>query len=221
MNTSSKPVLVTLTAPSAGGKSYLYSHIRDVAKLPCLVSTTTRAPRAGEVDGVDYYFITEEESKRLEAEDQLAELAIYRGYRYGVTKQEFHTKLHQQGIAFLVVEPSGIDHYVKPALEAGAMHLNVYLDTPLDIRLDRFKARAIADMVESFYAPTGEAQLGSESLRVLETYLDRLTAILTVEETWKGLHNWDLIISGLDNPTRNSTLIQSAVMMKQIGCVRG
>ena len=87
-------VLVTLTAPTCAGKSYLLNYIRNDRKLPCLVSTTTRPARAGEVEGVDYFFISEEESKSIEADDDFAELAVYNGIRYGVTKAEFKSKLN-------------------------------------------------------------------------------------------------------------------------------
>ena len=97
----SQPILVTLTAPSCSGKSYLLNYIRDEAKMPCLVSTTTRAPRTGEQEGIDYYFISREQSKRYEIEDNFAELAIYNGTRYGVTKQEFKSKL-ETGLTFLI-----------------------------------------------------------------------------------------------------------------------
>jgi guanylate kinase len=198
-----KPVLVTITAPSAGGKSYLFNFIRDVAKLPCLISTTTRAPRAGEVDGVDYYFISDEESKGLEEANQLAELAIYRGIRYGVTKQEFHGKL-SDGLAFLIVEPSGIEHYVQPALDVGALHLNVFVQTPLEIRLKRFNERARNDMIAA-------VANGDDPLKVQTTNLNRLEAILTVEETWPTIHEWDLVISGEEKPEVNLELILIAV----------
>jgi guanylate kinase len=204
-NKNNIPVLITITAPSAGGKTFLYNYIRDVAKLPCLVSTTTRAPRANEVNGVDYYFITEEESMRLEATDSLAELAIYRGVRYGVTKHEFMSKL-SNGIAFLIVEPSGIDHYVKPALEAGALHLNVYLDTPLDVRLARFKERAAADALLAAMTMSPE-----KVYKTSDTYMDRLHAILTEEMTWPTICEWDQIISGLDTPEDNLKAILEGV----------
>jgi guanylate kinase len=197
-----KPVLVTLTAPSAGGKSFLYNYIRDVAKLPCLISTTTRAPRANEVNGVDYYFISEEESKRLEAEDKLAELAEYRGVRYGVTKEEFLSKL-SSGLAFLIVEPSGIDHYVKPALEAGALHHNVYISTPPEIRLARFKERSANDMTHALN--------GGDPMKVLNTSLDRLQAILTEEMGWSFIREWDQVISGEEKPEVNLRLILDGV----------
>jgi guanylate kinase len=203
-----RPVLITLTAPSATGKSYLFNYIRDVAKLPCLISTTTRAARSGEVEGLDYFFISEEESKRLEAEDQLAELAIYNGVRYGVTKQEFQSKL-SQGLAFLIVEPSGIDHYVKPALDVGAIHYKVYIHVDPQIRMKRFRDRAQADMLRAINVSRIH-QFGNADamiMKELNTSLNRLTTMLTEEIKWGQMHQWDRTIFGDKSPEENLEII--------------
>ena len=59
---SSTPLLVVVSAPSGAGKSTLCDNVR--AALPSVsraVTCTTREPRDGEADGVDYYFLGEEE----------------------------------------------------------------------------------------------------------------------------------------------------------------
>lgn len=198
---NSKPILVTITSPTAAGKSYLYSYIRDVAKLPCLVSTTTRPPRAGEVEGIDYFFITEEESLRLEAEDQFAELALYGGVRYGVTKTEFHSKL-AKGLAFLIVEPSGIDHYAKPATDIGATHYKIFIETPLETRVERFKARTFEDIRVATEA--GDGELVDKHVNA---YFKRLESMLTYELTWKDMASWSRVIDGRHTTKYNLDLI--------------
>ena len=59
------PTLITLTAPTCSGKSYL---LDALTKDWCsrIVSTTTRPPRPGECEGIDYHFISEEESRRIQ-----------------------------------------------------------------------------------------------------------------------------------------------------------
>lgn len=201
------PVLVTLTSPTAAGKSYLFNYIRDVAKMPCLISTTTRPARAGEQEGVDYFFISEEESKRMEAEDQFAELAIYRGVRYGVTKKEFHGKLNQ-GIAFLIVEPSGIDHYAKPAIDAGADHLKFYIHTDPEIRQQRFMERALSDLKQEIDRYAGDA---TAITKLFKSYMDRQRAVSTVEMQWGQAAQWDRILFGTESPETNLKIILDTV----------
>lgn len=200
-----KPVLVTLTACSAGGKSYLFDYIRDVAKLPCLISTTTRAPRANEVHGRDYFFITEEESIKLEQEGGLAELAIYNGCRYGVTNEEFHSKL-KSGLAFLIVEPSGIDHYAKPAVDVGAHHHKVWVEVDLQTRMNRFTQRAQNDIIKAAMTMNPD-----EISKAVNTALKRQKSMLTEELGWFNMAKWDRVVDGEDTPDRNLALILSDV----------
>ena len=197
-------VLVTITAPSASGKSYLLNHIRS-AGYPCLVSTTTRAPRKGEVEGVDYYFISDEHSRRIEEYNGFAELAVYRGIRYGVTKTEFHNKL-DTGFAFLIVEPTGIDHYVQPALDVGAMHLKYFIHCDLETRLERMKQRMISDLE---YSPADNA-------KIVSTHLDRIKAMFTVEQSWFTMHEWTRVLSGTHSPADNLAIILADVAKAQV-----
>jgi guanylate kinase len=199
-----KPILVTLTAPTCGGKSYLYNYIRDVAKLPCLISTTTRAPRVGEVEGLDYFFISQEESERLEREEQFAELAIYNNVRYGVTKEEFNGKLGQ-GLAFLIVEPTGIEHYAKPATDAGALHHKVYVHTDPAVRLQRFRDRTNIDMLRSLTHL--DPSIVERVMKELNTSLNRLTTMLTQEIHWGTMVKWDRTVFGTDEPEKNLQII--------------
>lgn len=209
------PILVTLTSPTAAGKSYLFNYIRDVAKLPCLISTTTRAPRANEVEGVDYYFIDEATSLQMEQRDQFAELVTYRGVRYGVTREEFMGKL-SKGIAFLIVEPNGIEHYVAPALEQGALHLKYYIHTDFEVRFERFKERMAADVDGALSKRTNGNIVEEQSKRdavqkIITSYTDRLVAMTTEECKWGAAVQWDRVLFGVNSPEDNLKIILSDV----------
>ncbi|GAB3226808.1 guanylate kinase [Mycolicibacterium hippocampi] len=72
--------VVVLSGPSAVGKSTVVRCLRE--RLPDLyfsVSVTTRAPRPGEVDGVDYFFVTDQQFQHLVDEDALLEWADIHG----------------------------------------------------------------------------------------------------------------------------------------------
>ena len=120
-----KPVLVTITAPSAAGKSHLLKHIQQQG-YPCLVSTTTRTARSEEVHGQDYYFISKAESELLLQTNGYAETEVYRGVRYGITKLELNKKF-SKGIAFLIVEPNGVARYANVAKKNDALHLKYFI----------------------------------------------------------------------------------------------
>lgn len=214
--------LITLTAPSASGKSYLLEYIRDELQLPCLVSTTTRAKRANEIEGCDYFFISREESEAMEARDEFAELAIFGGNRYGVTKKEFADKLNDPiGLAFLIVEPEGIDHYVAPALAVGAQHLKFFVDVPLETRLDRLEARVLQDILEiseyfdSYYSSNVKAKAEADLEKTIASYTTRLQSVLGKELSWKAMHQWDGILNGDVHPSINVAKIRDVVQQFQ------
>nr|UMO78718.1 Guanylate kinase [Pandoravirus belohorizontensis] len=72
--------LLVLVGPSGSGKTTL---AKALGFAP-LCTTTARAPRPGEVDGIDYHFVTADAFDRLVADGLMAEHAIYAGMRYGV-----------------------------------------------------------------------------------------------------------------------------------------
>lgn len=193
------PYLVTLTSPSCGGKSYLLSYIRDGAKIPCIVSTTTRPKRISETNGVDYFFISHNESIELERSNQFIEMITYGGIRYGVTKNEFRAKM-QKGLCFLIIEPQGIKNYQAPILEFGAKHFRVWVETALSIRIARLKKRAINDMLAA------KGNFDSE-LKTMKSYLDRMENTFTEESDWFRKLSWDRIVYGENDPGQNLKLI--------------
>ena len=82
------PILV-ITGPSGVGKGTLIRGLLErVPGLELAVSATTRKPREGEVNGVDYHFLSEEDFDRRVAAGEFVEHAEYAGNRYGTLKSE-------------------------------------------------------------------------------------------------------------------------------------
>lgn len=80
--------MIVLTGESASGKSSIEKYLVDVYEYNKIVSYTTRQPREGEVDGVDYHFITVEQFKSLKEQGFFAETAAYNDWNYGVAKED-------------------------------------------------------------------------------------------------------------------------------------
>lgn len=83
--------IIIISAPSGCGKSTIIKQIIDdpELKLGFSISATSRAPRAGETDGKDYYFLSPEEFDRLVKEDKFIEWEeVYAGTRYGTLASE-------------------------------------------------------------------------------------------------------------------------------------
>ena len=78
-----------MTGPSGVGKGTLIRTLRErVPGLELSVSATTRAPRPGEEDGVDYHFLSEPEFQRRLDASEFIEHAEYAGNRYGTLRSE-------------------------------------------------------------------------------------------------------------------------------------
>ena len=85
MNKNSGAILV-ISGPSGAGKSSLLTEvIHDIGECYFSISTTTRAKRAGEIHGVHYYFVSEEEFKKDIEEELFLEYAFVHGNYYGTS----------------------------------------------------------------------------------------------------------------------------------------
>ncbi|MRI62697.1 guanylate kinase [Ornithobacterium rhinotracheale] len=82
--------LIIFSAPSGAGKTTLVKHLLKTRNdLAFSISCATRAPRKGEVDGVDYYFLTPEEFKQKVANNEFVEWEeVYENHCYGTLKSE-------------------------------------------------------------------------------------------------------------------------------------
>ena len=80
--------MIVLVGESASGKSSIERFLVDNYEYKKVVSYTTRPPRDGEIDGVDYHFIDVEKFLKLKTEDFFAETAKYREWYYGTAKED-------------------------------------------------------------------------------------------------------------------------------------
>lgn len=101
-------LLVVLSGPSGSGKgTVLKQAMRSNPNIEVSVSVTTRAPRAGEIDGVNYYFLTPEAFQNLLAEDGLLEWAEFCGNFYGTPREKIEQRLNEGKDVVLEIEVQG------------------------------------------------------------------------------------------------------------------
>jgi guanylate kinase len=102
------PLIVVLSSPSGGGKSTIAARLlasRD--DIGYSVSATTRSPRAGEADGREYHFLSDEEFARRVEAGEFLEHAMYNGQRYGTLEQEVRRVTQAGRHALLDIEVEG------------------------------------------------------------------------------------------------------------------
>jgi len=102
------PLLVLISAPSSGGKTTLCQQLLGArSQMTRAVTCTTRAPRQGEQDGVDYFFLDADSFlKRVQAGNFLEHATVY-GNSYGTLKGEVLGKLRQGKDVLLNVDVQG------------------------------------------------------------------------------------------------------------------
>jgi guanylate kinase len=131
----SKNRLIVVSAPSGTGKTTLCARLlREIPELMLSISTTTRAPRGAERDGVEYFFVTPEEFKAKVDADRFAEWAEVHGNFYGTSK-DFVERAFAQGKSLLLdIDVQGAD-----ALKASypAETVRIFLTPPSMEELER------------------------------------------------------------------------------------
>lgn len=137
--------LVVISGPSGAGKTSVCRALKLRPDVEFSVSATTRLPRQGEQDGIDYHFLRKEDFQRRVTENQFLEWAGYNGNLYGTPRWPMDTAL-AQGKTFLVeIEVKG----TRQLREGGIPGLYVFIAPPSLLELRRrLETRATNDAAE-------------------------------------------------------------------------
>ena len=144
---NSAPLLILISAPSGGGKTTLCHQL--LAARPDMtraITCTTRAPRPGEKDGVDYYFFEPAEFQRRQQAGEFIEHATVFGWSYGILRSELLDKLRSGRDVLLNVDVQGAATIRKRARSEPELKralVTVFLTPPsIKVLEERLKKRA-------------------------------------------------------------------------------
>lgn len=107
--------LVVVSGPSGVGKTSVVGRLREVVPLRFSVSATTRDPRPGEVDGIDYRFVDDDTFDKMRDAGELVEWAEYNGHSYGSIRAVVQHDLDAGHDIVLDIENHGA-HQIKAAV---------------------------------------------------------------------------------------------------------
>jgi guanylate kinase len=136
VNTQQK--IIILTAPSGAGKTSITRYLLNKfpEQLSFSISAATRQPRGLEKDGVDYYFISEEEfTNRIQHEEFIEWEMVYEGKYYGTLKSELQRIWNSNKIPLLDIDVKGAIHVQQQFPETT---LSIFIEPP---SIDELKRR--------------------------------------------------------------------------------
>ncbi|MBS0286546.1 MAG: guanylate kinase [Proteobacteria bacterium] len=130
--------LFIISAPSGGGKTSLVAALLEkLSHVKVSVSHTTRAPRMGEVDGVNYFFVSEAQFKKYQQNDYFLESANVFNNFYGTSKEWVLKELEAGRDVILEIDWQGANH-VKAQMEC----VSIFIVPPSkEALLERLMAR--------------------------------------------------------------------------------
>ena len=118
--------LLVLSGPGGVGKSSVARELRTRGIYWVSISATTRSPREGEIDGVDYFFISESEFDSRVSQGDFLEWAVFAGARYGTPRSAVEKALQEGKSVLLEIEIAGAKQVKKKMPDA----LLVFLEPP-------------------------------------------------------------------------------------------
>lgn len=143
MNSMHKPgVLLVVSGPSGSGKTTLCRRAAEEGRARYSISCTTRAPRPGERDGVDYHFLTPGDFEARIAAGEFLEHATVHGNSYGTLKSDIVALLEQGNNVVMDIDVQGAAQ-VRSCTVATIRHAyaDVYIHVPAEELENRLRGR--------------------------------------------------------------------------------
>ena len=175
--------VITLTGPTCAGKTTLEAALRKLPGFGSAVSHTTRSMRQGEIDGLNYHFVTDRQYSTLKDNGQFIETVEFGNARYALSADALQVAETDNDFVVIVAEPKGANqiHFFceKNNIDSTA----IWVDCIPAEQSARFVARMETDIA-----------LGASR----ESYASRLSAMLTDEVEWRwNASKYSQLTSGL------------------------
>lgn len=206
-----KKPLTIITAPSCAGKDYLFKCLFQ--QFPGLfemaISSTTRPPREGEVDGKDYNFLSLSEFKQMEADNRLLESVKFGDKCYGTSASEIERIQAEGKFPVLIVEPVGainIWNWCKKNEQSAQF---AFIDVDRNIALSRFIDRFLNDYQhllkrseDAFLEHDGDQELNldKELNGLISNYSKRIYLSMYQESGWSKILPYTLRLGKMLEP---------------------
>lgn len=165
-------MIVLLVGPPGSGKSTIEKELVSRGLAKKLISSTTRKPRPGEVDGVDYYFVSRENFNP----ESLVEFVLYDGNFYGLSKEEVD-KTTGNNLYVAVVEMQGAVQLTRYLKENPII---IFLSTPKSVLKRRLIQRNTPDRMSKLDGDNRTGKFADYIVNTLGKVDDSIDQILTI-----------------------------------------
>lgn len=186
MTINNQQKIIILTAPSGAGKTSITRHLlkSHPDKLTFSISAATRKPRNNEKDGVDYYFMSEEEfTNKIQHEEFVEWEMVYEGKYYGTLKSEMQRIWNAGKVPVLDIDVKGAIHVQQQYPETT---LSLFIEPP---SIDELKRRLTSR--------------GSETDDTLQARVNKAS----YELTFKHFFHHEILNSDLDKACKEAEQI--------------
>lgn len=188
--------LIIISAPSGCGKSTIIGDIMDRGQLDLQfsVSATNRKPRPGEVDGVSYHFLSDEEFKDLIANGAFVEYEqVYPGRYYGTLRSEIQNRVDAGHNVILDIDVNG---GMNVRRQFGDEALSIFIAPPSIDELRRRLVQRGSESPEAIEERVGRAEyeLG---------FRDRFDHVVVNDELPRAIGEIEKLMAGFINIDKN------------------
>lgn len=162
--------VITLTGPTCAGKSSLEAELQKLG-VGGVVSHTTRAPRAGEVDGKSYHFVNNGQFGRLSHAGKFVETNRFGSASYATSVESLEAAQAENDHVAIVIEPAGAANIQSHCKHRGLVCVPIWIDCSPMTQARRWVDRLTSDML------VGKDAVGA--------YSERLALMLSDEIEWR------------------------------------
>ena len=197
-----KGAILILSGPSGCGKSTLLKEVyKDISDYYFSISTTTRAPRTGEQNGVDYFFVSKEEFEKDIANDDFLEYAKVHDNYYGTSLKPINKALEEGKLVIFDIDVQGHE-IVRTKLDS--IVTSVFITTPslsiLEQRLNTRNTDSVEIIEKRIKNAKGEVEFFQDYDYLiindnLETAAKELVCIANIARIKTKLFNKEKIVS--------------------------
>jgi guanylate kinase len=187
--------MIVIVGGTASGKSTLIDELVDTGQYQRIITTTTRPIREGEINGIDYHFVSEDEFMSLVKNDMFVEwekLEI-NGHLYGAQKSSV---IETDLIPVIIVEPNGLLTWQEKAKEIGFKVFSVFVYCDIQARIERIVNRTVGTLLGKLVNNETLQDIAQVLYAEIDEHTKRIVSMSSSEIDWFTRAHWDTVIDG-------------------------